>query len=198
MTANASPFTRPTSSFRRAPVRPIVDRVLDRAGDPEIRREQVGGACRYHGDPGLRADDRVDAALHHPVAAPHEDQVRTRLQRPANLLRRLAALRHLGPERVVDAMPRERAAKLGQTAAERLAGVRDDRDPGHEASRPSRRSTRVATSAIANDARPMSAPDATSIGWCMPRYMREDATTIGSRTASVQPIRVTHARRATR
>ena len=41
------------------------------------------------------------------------------------------ALRHLEPERIVDALTLELPPELGQAAAERLAGVRDDGDLGH-------------------------------------------------------------------
>ena len=137
-----------------------LDGSLDRPRDAQVGREQVGGPRRDHRDPGLRPDHRVDAALHHAIAAPHEDQLCARLQCAPNLLRRLAALRHLDPERIVDAMPRERAAKLGQTALQRLPGVSHHRDPGHALSSTFSPLTRVANSAIEMHARPISAPDA--------------------------------------
>ena len=52
-----------------------------------------------------------------------------------DLLRRLAALRHLVPERIGDARLLERAAEGEEPVAERLAGVRDDRDLHARASR---------------------------------------------------------------
>ena len=69
-----------------------------------------------------RAGEHVDAALHHPVAAPGEDELGALVERALDLRRRLLALRHLAPERVVDPLGFEHATQLGQPAAERLAG----------------------------------------------------------------------------
>ena len=45
---------------------------------------------------------------------------------------------------------------------------------------------RHANSSTSTAPMPISAPAATSSGWCMPRYMREDATKTGSRRAIAQ------------
>jgi hypothetical protein len=72
--------------------------------DGEVVREQVGGTGRHDGDRRIRTGESVDTALYHPVAAPHEQELGTLRQRPAGLLRRLLALRHLVPEQVLHAM----------------------------------------------------------------------------------------------
>ena len=97
-------------------------------GIPRLVGEQIRRAGRDDRETHVRAGEHVDAALNHPVAAPGEDELRALVQRPSNLGGRLAALRHLAPERLVDSLGCEDATKLGQSAAERLAGVRDDRD----------------------------------------------------------------------
>ena len=112
-------------------VQPDRDGLLDVLRDAEVRREQVGGAGRQDRERCVRAGERVDAALHHPVAAPDEEQLGALGERRFDLLRRVRALRHLDPERVVDALPRQLAPQLGQAAAERLAGVGDHRDLRH-------------------------------------------------------------------
>ena len=91
-------------------------------GNPQVGCEQIRRAGRDDRKAHRRAGEHIDAPLHHPVPAPSEDELCPFVQRPSNLSRRLAALRHLTPERVVDSLGFEHATKLGQPAAERLAG----------------------------------------------------------------------------
>ena len=105
-----------------------LDCLFDVLGDPEIAREQVRGSRRDDREADIGAGQHVNAALHHPVAAPCEDKLGPVVHRTPNLIRRLPALRHLAPERVIDAMGREDTAKLGEAAAKCLSGVGDDRD----------------------------------------------------------------------
>ena len=69
------------------------------------------------------AGQRVDAPLHGPVATPREDQVGALVESAAGTLVRLAALRHLVPERVGDALGGEDPPQLVETTAETLARV---------------------------------------------------------------------------
>ena len=113
-------------------------------------------------------------------------------ERALDLLRRLAALRHLHPERVGDALaPRARAAAR---AARRRTSCPHARRPRPSA--PRQRASRAA--AARSRPRGRRAPSrrarrrrrrrrrATSSGWCMPRYMRANATKIGIATATAQ------------
>ena len=75
MTANRSPLTRPTSIVRRAPCNADVDRGLQVDRDAEVAGEQVAGTRRQDRQRDGRVADRVDAALDHAVAAPHEQEV---------------------------------------------------------------------------------------------------------------------------
>ncbi len=100
---------------------------------PQVGREQVGRPGRDDGHRRVGSGQHVHTALRHAIPAPHEEQVDTLREQALDLLRRLAALVHLGPERVADAVRGERAAKLGQAAVERLARVCDDADPVHAA-----------------------------------------------------------------
>src|SRR5262249_52441669 len=145
------------------------------------------------------------------VAAPDDDQVRALLQDAAKCLRRLPALRHLAPDRL-DAPALERPPELWQPAAERLPRVGDHGHPHARTSRvlptsragsrsacPSRASlaaphARTARSATSSAPVPTSAPEATSLRWCMPRYIRDAATARGRSTASVQASAATQRR----
>src|SRR5689334_8093530 len=151
--------------------------------DPQVRREQVGGAGGQDRERRLRARQRVDRALDHPVAAPDEEQLGTVREGTLHLLGRELALRHLDPHRIRDPSALQLAPQLGQAAAEGLAGVRDHGDLGHRAASPDARetSTSAETAAI-----PMTTPPAMSSGWCIPRYMREKATNTGIRIATTQ------------
>ncbi len=53
-------------------VQPDIDGFRYVVGDPQIRSEQVGCAGRDDREPCVTPDEGVDAALHHPVAAPDE------------------------------------------------------------------------------------------------------------------------------
>ena len=177
MTAKRSPLNRPTSSW--APVAAETDRhrLLDVLGNAEVRREQVARCLRA----GSRAASRSRPSRRS-SAAP----CRRRPRRRAAPRRPRA---HASPAsaRTGSSAPRSRADRrrpgarappqLGQAAAEGLAGVRDDRDLASSRCAPSRRAC-TATSAH-SAAIPMITPPATSIGWCMPRYMREKATNTG-------------------
>ena len=115
----------------------------------------------------------------------------------ANPLRRLAALLDLVPEQVLVPLGDEPLAQLGQAAAERLAGVGDDGDALHGwtpsidplagSSRdafgrcarrrsPTAITTRTAKAEAASAPTPSRAPATTSVRWCMPRYVRANAT----------------------
>ena len=131
MTAKCSPSKRPTSSLRRSPRSPIATACSMSCGIPRFVAKQVGGAGRQDRERGVGACERVDAPLHRPVAAPDEEQLGALGESALHLLRDVAALRHLDPERVVDALARQLPPQLGQAAAEGLAGVRDDGDLRH-------------------------------------------------------------------
>ena len=106
------------------------DGALDVLRDAEVRREQVRGPGGDDGERRVGPGEHVDAAPHGPVAAPGEDEVGALVERAPHLLGRLLGLRHLVPERVLDTGRGERAAQLGQPAADGLARVGDDGD-GH-------------------------------------------------------------------
>ncbi len=148
------------------------DGLFDVLGDLEMGCEQVGrsgGRDRErHAGPG----EHVDAPLHRAVAAPRDHELGALAQRALDHLRRLAALRHLVPERIRDPGLLERAPERQEAVAERLAGVRDDRDLHDRASRAltTARVMRAAPSAITKRARiPTTTPPSASSGWCMPR-----------------------------
>ena len=86
------------------------DRLLDVMRDAEVGREQVRGPGGNDRDRGVGTGEHVDAALHHAVAAPDDDEVRAGIERGPHALRRLPTLRHLEPERVGHALAREHGA----------------------------------------------------------------------------------------
>ena len=157
----------------------------------------AGMTARRASSPGELADAAPDGA----VAAPGEDEVGALVERPPHLLRRPLGLGHLVPERILDPLRREHAAQLGQPAVEPLLRVRDDGDlhdatcarlrlrDGAAAPRGRRAAAaaaaaRQAKSRTSTAPTPTSTPPATSSGWCMPRYMRDVATNIGSTSAT--------------
>ena len=73
-------------------------------GIPRFGREEIRRAGRDDREARVRAGEHVDAPLHHPVAAPGEDELGALVESALDLRRRLAALRHLAPERVGDAL----------------------------------------------------------------------------------------------
>ena len=92
----------------------------------------------------LRAREHVDAALHHAVAAPHEDRGRhLRSSAFSTCFGRVLALRHLAPEDVGDAALARARGAAREAAAERLPAVRDHGDARH-ARLPRRRRARAA------------------------------------------------------
>ena len=107
MTAKRSPLKRPTSSRRRSPWSPIATASLDVLRNPEVGREQVRRAGRDDREARRRAGEHVDAALHHPVAAPGEDELGALVERAPDLGGRLAALR----------APRTRTASVTPSAS---------------------------------------------------------------------------------
>ena len=133
--------------------------------------------------------DGVDAALDHAVAAPHEEEVGTAVDRLADAVGRELALGHLEPRGVVDAGRREYSAELGEPASEGLAGVCDHCDGRHwipsgtrwnglavaVGSRSSRRRCAAANPALTAmyatvmHPAPMRSPQITSVALCMPR-----------------------------
>ena len=149
------------------------DRLLDVLRDAEVRREKIGSAGRQDRERRLRAAHRVDRALDGSVASPDEEQIGALRERALHLLRCEAALRHFDPDRIADSLTREFAPELHQAAAERFAGVCDHGDLGHFAALPD---ARVTSTSADSAAIPTIAPPAMSIGWCIPRYMREKAT----------------------
>ncbi len=96
--------------------------------------------------PPLTSRQGVQGALHHAVAAPHDQQVDVLPQGLADLLGRLPALRHLEPEQLVDALVGEPAC------AARRARRRGSYAVGHHGDLPGgthgRRTTRSAPKRI--------------------------------------------------
>ena len=116
MTAKRSPLNRPTSSCAAPPCSPTATASSMSLGMPRLVANRFAVPAGTIARLTLRAGEHVDAALHHPVAAPGEDQLRTLVERALDLRRRLAALRHLAPERIVDSLGCENATKLGEAA----------------------------------------------------------------------------------
>ena len=108
------------SDVESAPLaaKPDRDRLLDVLRDAEIRGEQVGGAGRQDRKRRVGTCERVDAALHRPVAAPDEEELGALVTCALHLFRGVAALRHLDPERILDTLARQFPPQLGQAAAE--------------------------------------------------------------------------------
>ena len=134
ITAKCSPFTQSGIQRAASPVQPDPDRFGDVGRDAEILREQVeyaqaGGIATAVLAPATASI----AALHRAVAAPDEDKLGARRDRAANTLRRLAALRHLVPDRVGMSLLVQHPPELIQAAAEALARVRHYRDNRHAA-----------------------------------------------------------------
>ena len=163
-------------------VQPDLDRLRDALRDAEVRGEQVRGPCRNDGHRRVRTGDDVDAPLHHPVAAPDEDQVGALLEGGPELLWCQTALRDFQPEWIVDAPAVELLPQRRKAAVEALARVCDDGDGAHAGTSAARRSAcrtvrssatlravRAAKSATQIAPTPISAPAITSMGWCSPR-----------------------------
>jgi hypothetical protein len=95
----------------------------------EVLGKRIGGTRRNDRDRRRGTGDRVHAPLDHPVAAPDDDQLDARLDRPARLLTRLAGPAHLEPQRIVDTLDREQLTKLAEPTRKRLLPVCNDRHP---------------------------------------------------------------------
>ena len=142
-------------------------------GMPRFVARRFAGAGGQDRERRLRAGHRVDRSA---------ERCRRRPRRRAAPRRRRARVSPASG-RTGSSTPRSRAdrrlpgvpARAAAPAArpERLAGVRDDRDLRHLAALPA---ARVTTTSALSAAIPTITPPATSIGWCMPRYMRENAT----------------------
>src|SRR3954447_1924889 len=168
----------------------VCDCAVDGGGKPEVGGEQVRGAGRDDRHARPAPGERVDAPLRHAVAAPHEEVLGAVLEKPLHLLGCLAALRDLRPHRILHAMLREAAPQLWQASLDRLAGVRDHCDLlRHERRSPASSAAFEARAAASETTRvpmPTSIAAPTSVGWCMPRYMRENATSSGIAMAIAQ------------
>src|SRR5206468_5806131 len=81
----------------------------------EVSGEQVRRSRRHDRERDVRTGERVDATLDDSVASPDEDEIRARFQRPLDLPRRLAALRHLVPPRIRHAGALECSTELQET-----------------------------------------------------------------------------------
>ena len=147
------------------------------------------------------AREPVDRPLHHAVAAPDEHELGAFVECPLDALGGVLALRHLRPDRLVDPLLREDRAQLLEPAADRLAGVGDHRNLLHafpsvvsavmDASAASRcaaaaPAARAAKIVMQRAAMPIRTPAATSVMWCMPRNIRDQATNTGIATTSDQ------------
>ena len=147
-----------------------------------------------------RAHDRVDAALHHAVAAPDHREVGLDGEAPCGPSRGLPALGHLVPPQLLDVFLGDQPAQFVEAAAECLAAcattatrraviavtIASRRDA--RAACLGRRSSRSAFGRIrtyvadAHNATKIRLPS-TSVGWCSPRYNRDTITVVGSTTA---------------
>jgi hypothetical protein len=67
------------------------------------------------------------------MPSPPQTKISPPVDRLANAVGGVLALRDLEPGRIVDAGVREHAPQLDESPAERLAGVRDHCDRGHQA-----------------------------------------------------------------
>ena len=181
MTAKRSPLKRPTSSLRRSPLRPISTALSMSFGIPKLVAKRFAVPAGRIPRADLGARQHIDAALHHPIAAPGEDKLGALLDCSAHLLGRFPALWHLAPKRLVDSFGRERPSERRQSTVKRLARMSDHGDL-HRRSPPFREAAadaaavRHAKTRTPTAATPTTRPPPTSSGWCIPRYMREVAT----------------------
>lgn len=110
---------------------PHPHRLREVGRDFQVRRQEIGCASRQDRQDSIGPSHRVDATLDRSVTSPDEHHLSTLLQRTARALSRLAAFRHLIPERISDAFPRQYLPKLTQPAAETLTSVGHHRDRRH-------------------------------------------------------------------
>ena len=183
ITANPSPLIRPTSSRRRCAADARSRRPPSRSfGMPRFVASRLAVPAGMIASVRLRAREHVDAALHHAVAAPHDDELGTAVERPAHLLRRLLRLRHLAPVGRGDAV--HRRARGAAPRARRRGSSRRGRPPRPASSRrPPRPGVAVRCGGVAGACRqsarsaarrcPSARPATTSLRWCMPRYRRD-------------------------
>src|SRR6185503_11956696 len=190
------------------PVQPDVHGLGDVLRKVEAGGEQVRRSRRDDRERDALAGEDIDAPLHHSVAAPDEDQFGSVLERRTDPLRRQATLRHLRPDGIHHTSAGERLAELLEPSTDRLAGVGDHGHLGHARSRfasmgtkPRRVSAaapaaRAANTVTTSAPAPRSSPAALSVRWCIPRYMRAQATKRGIATRNAQAATVTVVRRA--
>ena len=172
---------------------------LDVLRDPEVRGEQVrrAGRKRRRGSPRCPPARRCNAG----PCRRRPRRTRARRPRPARARTCSDAFLAFGTSYHSGSSPPPPPStrrSSGQPAAERLAGVGDDRDlhddrPGAcgrgrtcaaaraVAPRWATPAARQANSSTSTAPIPTTSPPATSSGWCIPRYMRAKATKTGSR-----------------
>ena len=110
---------------------PDPHRLREVGRDLQVRRQEIGRASGQDGQDSVRPGHRIDAPLDGPVAAPDEYHLSALRQGTARVFRCLPAFRHLVPERVGDAFPRQYLPELTQPATETLTSVSHHRDHGH-------------------------------------------------------------------
>jgi len=107
----------------------------DRSGevmrDVQVRGKQIRGAGRQDRERGIGPGDGVDAALHHPVATPDENEIGSFCHCAARVLRRPPAFVDLVPERLANPLAREYLAQFAQATAHSLTRVRHHCDRRH-------------------------------------------------------------------
>jgi hypothetical protein len=97
--------------------------------DTEVAGKLVRGAGRNDRDGGVRAGERVHTPLNHAIAAPHEDQIDTVLDRAPGPLARLAAFGNLVPDGIVEPLVCDQLPEFLETTTDGLLLVGDDGDP---------------------------------------------------------------------
>ena len=189
MTPKRSPLKPPDVELAPLAAQPDRDGLLDVLRDAEVRREQVRRPGRHDRDrqsPSRRRSSR------HRCTVPSPPQTKSSsapsLQRALDLLR----------ERSGSSAPRSRADRRRpppRARAAARAGRRRTSCPRARRPRPSSSSrlaprpgcaARQMRTIAASAATPTRTPPATSSGWCMPRYMRANATNNGTRPRAAQ------------
>ncbi len=116
ITAKCSPFTVPVSNSRGSPCRPTRTAPLRSSGMFRLVASRFAVPAGRIASTACRPCDRVDAALHHAVAAPDENELGALCHRPARIRRCLLALVDLVPQRLSKALawPEPRAVRAGR------------------------------------------------------------------------------------